>query len=57
MLGAFPRTSVAEDSPPREAEPIPELEPWREVGWIFTNGSVVAVERRGDEVRSRAAGI
>jgi hypothetical protein len=32
---------------------LPELTPWREVGWIFRDGSCVAIERRGDETRSR----
>jgi hypothetical protein len=32
---------------------LPELDPWREVGWIFRDGSCIAIERRGDEVRHR----
>ncbi len=32
---------------------VPELTPWREVGWIFRDGGCVAVERRGDETRVR----
>ena len=35
---------------------LPELTPWREVGWIFHDGVCVAVERRGDETRSRVLG-
>ena len=32
---------------------LPDLTPWREVGWIFRDGNCVAIERRGDETRSR----
>jgi hypothetical protein len=35
------------------AEALPELTPWREVGWIFRDGSCVAIERRGDQTRER----
>jgi hypothetical protein len=36
------------------AEPITlELNPWREVGWIFKDGEAVAIERLGDESRVR----
>jgi hypothetical protein len=30
-----------------------ELEPWREVGWIFQDGDCIAIERNGDETRAR----
>ncbi len=33
---------------------VPDLTPWREVGWIFRDGCCVAIERRGDETRVRA---
>jgi len=36
-----------------ERRPLPELKPWREVGWIFRDGGVVAIERRGDVTRAR----
>jgi hypothetical protein len=32
---------------------IPTLRPWREVGWIFRDGAVIAIERRGDRTRVR----
>ena len=32
---------------------IAEIRPWREVGWIFHNGTVVAVERQGSRTRVR----
>jgi hypothetical protein len=35
------------------AEALPELNPWREVGWIFRDGGCIAIERQGGEVRSR----
>ncbi|HEX3333845.1 MAG TPA: hypothetical protein VHS57_05860 [Acidimicrobiales bacterium] len=35
------------------AEALPELTPWREVGWIFRDGGCVAIERQGDETRAR----
>jgi hypothetical protein len=34
-------------------EALPELTPWREVGWIFRDGSCVAIERRGEHTRER----
>jgi hypothetical protein len=34
-------------------EALPELKPWREVGWIFRDGACVAIERQGDETRAR----
>jgi len=37
------------------AEPLPDLNPWREVGWIFRDGGCIAIERLGDETRSRVS--
>ena len=37
------------------AEALPELKPWREVGWIFRDGGCIAIERHGDEIRSRVS--
>jgi len=34
-----------------DAEPVAPLMPAREVGWIFKNGEVVAIERRECESR------
>jgi hypothetical protein len=33
--------------------PIPDIRPWREVGWIFRDGDALAIERRGDCTRVR----
>jgi hypothetical protein len=33
---------------------LPELEPWREVGWIFRDDGCTAVERCGEETRARS---
>lgn len=35
------------------AEALPELTPWREVGWIFRDGDCIAIERKGEETRTR----
>jgi hypothetical protein len=35
------------------ADALPELKPWREVGWIFRDGGCIAIERNGDETRAR----
>jgi hypothetical protein len=35
-----------------DAEPVAPLRPAREVGWIFKNGEVVAIERRECETRT-----
>jgi hypothetical protein len=35
------------------AEALPELKPWREVGWIFRDGGCIAIERHGEETRAR----
>jgi hypothetical protein len=35
-----------------ESEPVAPLKPAREVGWIFKNGEVVAIERRECESRT-----
>ncbi len=34
-------------------EALPDLKPWREVGWIFRDGGCVAIERQGDCTRAR----
>jgi hypothetical protein len=45
-----------EATPTTSAEDLPELKPWRQIGWIFRDGSCVAIERQGDETRSRVLG-
>jgi hypothetical protein len=51
-LGVKEREQREADSAEREA--LPELKPWREVGWIFRDGGCVAIERRGTLTRERA---
>jgi hypothetical protein len=34
---------------------IPDVRPWREVGWIFRDGAAQAIERQGDRTRARSA--
>ncbi len=38
------------------AETLPDLKPWREVGWIFRDGDCIVIERKGDQTRARVAG-
>jgi hypothetical protein len=38
-------------------EGIPEIRPWREVGWIFQDGDALAIERQGELTRARTARI
>jgi hypothetical protein len=40
---------------PEHSEAIPEIRPWREVGWIFRDGDALAIERQGDRLRARNA--
>jgi hypothetical protein len=37
------------------SEPIPEMKPWREAGWIFRDGHALAIERLGEHTRARAS--
>jgi hypothetical protein len=32
---------------------LPDLTPWREVGWIFRDGETIAIERQEERIRSR----
>jgi hypothetical protein len=36
---------------------IPEIRPWREVGWIFRDGDAYAIERQGERLRTRSARV
>jgi hypothetical protein len=38
-------------------EPLPEMRPWLEVGWIFRDGDAHAIERQGDRARERTAPV
>ena len=40
---------------PEHSDAIPEIRPWREVGWIFRDGGALAIERQGDRIRTRSA--
>jgi hypothetical protein len=33
---------------------LPDLNPWREVGWIFRDGETIAIERQDDHLRVRS---
>lgn len=50
-LGVKVREQREVESTEREA--LPDLKPWREVGWIFRDGGCVAIERQGDVTRAR----
>jgi hypothetical protein len=47
-------TETAQANRAETAERLPELHPWREVGWIFRDGECIAIERQGAETRSQA---
>jgi hypothetical protein len=32
---------------------LPDLNPWREVGWIFRDGETIAIERQDEHTRCR----
>ena len=34
---------------PKDGEALPELNPWREVGWIFRDGDCIAIARQGSD--------
>ncbi len=36
------------------AQGIPDMRPWREVGWIFRDGDALAIERSGERIRARS---
>jgi hypothetical protein len=33
---------------------LPDLQPWREVGWIFRDGETIAIERKDQRTRARS---
>ncbi len=37
------------------AEALPEIRPWREVGWIFRDGDALAIERQDGRACERSA--
>jgi hypothetical protein len=47
--------SIRCDEGSEHGETIPEIRPWREAGWIFKDGDALAIERRDDRTRRRAA--
>jgi hypothetical protein len=49
------RITEAAAHAPEHSEAIPEIRPWREVGWIFRDGGALAIERQGDRIRARSA--
>jgi len=40
-----------------QAEPIPDMRPWREVGWIFRDGDARAIERTSKRTRAYSAAV
>jgi hypothetical protein len=50
------RTRITRPSK-EQAEPIPDMRPWREVGWIFRDGDTFAIERQGTRTRVRTAAV
>ena len=46
-------TAVRVSAKTSEDEHLPDLKPWREVGWIFKDGEAVVIERESDELRVR----
>ncbi len=49
MTGSHDRTQTAAAAP----DALPELAPWREMGWIFRDGECVVVERKGEHTPTR----
>jgi hypothetical protein len=43
------------EATPGKDEALPELHPWREVGWIFRDGACLAIERQGADFRNRVS--
>jgi hypothetical protein len=50
------REKGSETAPTATIEDLPEFKPWRQIGWIFRDGSCIAIERQGDETRARVLG-
>jgi hypothetical protein len=51
MMSTLRQRKTASEA--ERAEVLPDLKPWREVGWIFRDGQVVAIERKDDATRVR----
>jgi len=49
--------STGGDEGAEHGEAIPEIRPWREVGWIFRDGDALAIDRQGDRTRARSPRI
>jgi hypothetical protein len=56
-MGNGDMSTLARRDSRSKVEAIPELRPWRQVGWIFRDGDVLAIERRGDRTRVRSAPV
>jgi hypothetical protein len=50
------RKQANEEGSTASADELPDLLPWRQIGWIFRDGSCIAIERQGGETRARALG-
>ena len=44
---------MGNDESAEHAEPIPDIRPWLEVGWMFRDGDAQAIERRTNRTTSR----
>jgi hypothetical protein len=51
--GEFDTESGSDCDSHEDEESLPELAPWRQVGWIFRDGDSIAIERQGERLRSR----
>jgi hypothetical protein len=51
------RSTKGAASDTRLADPIPELKPCRELGWIFKDGEAVVIERQRSDVRIRKVAV
>jgi len=50
------RTRISRPSA-EQTQAIPDVRPWREVGWIFRDGDALAIERQGKRTRVRTAAV
>jgi hypothetical protein len=47
------RKQVSEAASTSTVDELPDLLPWRQIGWIFRDGNCIAIERQGEETRAR----
>jgi hypothetical protein len=49
MGGGNTESQTNEPGTESDESVLPDLQPWREVGWFFRDGGCVAIERQGDD--------